>query len=227
MRCATFCETGRQLGSLESVMVAVAVRANMNETPRVTPSASDHARIQRAVSGDNQAFREIFDAHVSRVKRFLRDILKSAEAADEATQETFVRAHGRLHSLDDPNKLSSWLLGIARFVALEHLRAVKKERMHDSMDSEGAGHEQQLPTELPSPATLLLKAEADQMLADALSHLSSERQQALLLRIDHRLDYQQIADIMEWPLSKVKNEIHRARLELRKQLSDYGPGGQR
>ena len=63
----------------------------------------------------------------------------------------------------------------------------------------------------PSPEGVLLGAEADAKLTAALAELGDERRAALLLRIDHGLDYDQIAEVMGWPLSKVKNEIHRAR----------------
>ena len=44
------------------------------------------------------------------------------------------------------------------------------------------------------------------------------------MRIDHGIDYDEIAEVMGWPLSKVKNEIHRARLTLRTRLSKYVGG---
>ena len=49
----------------------------------------------------------------------------------------------------------------------------------------------------------------------------SDRRAALLMRIDHGLPYEQIAEAMGWNLQKVKNEIHRARLQLRERLSGY------
>ena len=66
--------------------------------------------------------------------------------------------------------------------------------------------------------------EADRVLATALQSLSEDRRAALLLRIDHDLGYGDIATAMGWPLQKVKNEIHRARLQLREQLLPYLEG---
>lgn len=177
-----------------------------------------------ARAGDHRAFRAIFDRYALVVRRFCLDLLKSHSAADDATQETFVRAHARLASLRDPDKLGGWLLGIARFVVLERLRMRKQENLHDSIHEASADEDGRLTSREPSPAKVLLKAEADRLLTEALSHLSSDRQQALLLRIDHRLDYEEIGEIMEWPLSKVKNEIHRARLQLRQRLADFAEG---
>ena len=51
--------------------------------------------------------------------------------------------------------------------------------------------------------------------SQALSELKPERRAALLMRVDHGLPYEEIAEAMGWSLPTVKNEIHRARLKLR------------
>ena len=182
-------------------------------------TAIESALVARARGGDANAFRTIFDRHATAVRRFLRDQLGDEAAADEATQETFVRAHLRLSSLRDGEKLLPWLLGIARNVALESLRARRRQApqdvsqlMQDQIDS------------LPTPEATMLGREAEAALARALAALSEERRAALVLRLDHDLGYDDIAAVMGWPLAKVKNEIHRARLELRARLVEYTGG---
>src|SRR3954466_10218507 len=88
------------------------------------PSDMDRERalLRRARAGDPAAFRSLFEQHSPAVWRFLRDLFRDEAAADEATQETFVRAHGRLGALRDEARLASWLLGIARHVWLESRR---------------------------------------------------------------------------------------------------------
>ena len=76
----------------------------------------------------------------------------------------------------------------------------------------------------PTPEAALLTGEADRVLAAALSELHDERRAALLMRIDHDLGYGEIALAMGWTLQKVKNEIHRARLQLRARLATYLEG---
>lgn len=161
-------------------------------------------------------FRSVYDAHVRSVRRFLGDLLRDDASADEATQETFVRAHAKLATLREGDKVLPWLFGIARNVFYEELRA--RRRHLRSIDEEERDAE---PDQAPSPEGLLLGAEADEQLAAALGALGDERKAALVLRIDHGLDYDEIAEVMSWPLSKVKNEIHRARLVLRARLSKY------
>jgi RNA polymerase sigma-70 factor, ECF subfamily len=174
------------------------------------------ALVERALAADGggAAFRQIFDRHAPAVRRFLRDLCRDAAAADEATQETFVRAHSQLMTLRDRSKLGPWLLRIARNVWLESRRKSRRT----------VSDEQALEREAdraPDPEALLLGREAAALLDAALETLDDDRRAALLLRVDQGLGYDEIAEAMDWPLSKVKNEIHRARRQIRARLQSY------
>ena len=183
---------------------------------------SDEGLLSRARAGDPEAFRVIFDRESPGVRRFLGDLLRDDAAADEGTQETFVRAHQRLGTLSEPGKLQGWLFGIARMVFLEHLRRKRRDVPPADPVEELAP-----PDAGPSPEAVLLSAESDRMLDGALKGLSEDRRSALLMRIDHGLGYGEIAEAMGWSLQKVKNEIHRARLQLRSHLAGYLEEGAR
>ena len=172
--------------------------------------------VARVRSGDPLAFRLVFDRYARAVRRFLRDLLGEPAAADEATQETFVRAHRMIGRLRDEDRLGGWLFGIARNVALEQLR----ERRRPVAAS--AATEPRDPA--PSPEARLIGEESDKMLTHALAGLTEDRRAALLLRIDHGLGYEEISDALGWSVVKVKNEVHRARLELRSMLAGYLEG---
>ncbi len=183
------------------------------------PAELERVLVRRALRGDTGAFRRLFERHGPPVRRFVRDLLGDDTAADEATQETFVRAHGRLSTLRDRDKVLPWLFGIARNVAWELMRA---RRTHGPLALPPASEE--AVDYAPSPEAMLLSREADRHLSAALAELPEERRAALVLRIDHGLGYEQIAAVMGWPLFKVKNEIHRARLTLRVRLTRYMGG---
>ncbi len=197
-------------------LLALRMFAAQDEAPEAREG--ERTLLRRARAGDPTAFRILFERHSPAVWRFLKDCFRDEPAADEATQETFVRAHGRLGTLKDEDRLASWLLGIARLVFLESRRARGVHLDVDGEDSEGLV-EAVLPT--PSPEDLLLDQETEALLAEALGHLREERRSALLLRIDHGLPYEEIAQVMGWSLPKVKNEIHRARLQLRERLAAH------
>lgn len=204
----------------------VATRTRSSSAPGET--IPDRDLVVRARSGDGEAFRMIFDRCAPAIHRFAGDLLRDPALAEEATQETFVRAHARMGSLREGQALLGWLFGIARLVSLEHLRERARHggggRAGQSAAAAEVVEAETGPQEVdrsPSPEAALLSLEADQVLDRALGAISGDRRAALLLRLDHGLGYGEIAETMGWNLAKVKNEIHRARLQLRQGLSAY------
>src|SRR5919199_2126048 len=172
-------ETSRPIASPRSVPGTPADRpAGLRGRGEVPP---ERELLDRARRGEPEAFRVIFERHAPSVRRFLGDLLRDDSAADEATQETFVRAHARLRSLRDDERLGGFLLGIARMVSMEQMRKWRRDPI--SLPEE----EPREPDRAPSPELLLLAGEADRMLDGALQVLSSDRRAALLMRIDHGL----------------------------------------
>src|SRR5215470_18594937 len=91
-------ETGRPIASLTDVPVLPPDRTPAAPRARgEVPPERD--LLDRARRGEPEAFRVIFDRHSFSVRRFLGDLLRDDAAADEATQETFVRAHARMRTL--------------------------------------------------------------------------------------------------------------------------------
>jgi RNA polymerase sigma-70 factor, ECF subfamily len=204
-------ETGAPAGSLKDVSSQA---ATAGAAPLV--SMSDFL-VERAIAADGKAFRQLFERHAPAVRRFLGDLCRDDAAADEATQETFVRAHAQLGTLRDHSKLRPWLFRIARYVWLESRRRSRRTVSDDEIL-------EREPDRAPDPEAILLGREAAAVVTDALSVLDDDRRAALLLRVDQGLGYEEIAETMDWPLSKVKNEIHRARKQLRARLSSYMGG---
>jgi RNA polymerase sigma-70 factor (ECF subfamily) len=184
-------------------------------------SALEQSWVRRAQGGDAQAFRAIFERYSPAVRRFLKDLLRDASAADEGTQETFVRAHARLSSLAEGHRLAGWLFGIARNVFFEQRRAKWASPLDAEEDDDDAPGVVSAVLPAPNPETVLLGRELASELEGALSRIRESRRAALLLRVDHGLGYDEIALAMGWSLPKVKNEIHRARLELRVMLAGH------
>lgn len=191
----------------------------LKRTPEITPETPDEALVRRAQGGESAAFRALFERHVVAVRRFLRDLLRSADAADDATQESFARAHAQLVKLTDRDRFKPWLLGIARNVAYESRRVRRHDVLEEDDDATPAAV---IPS--PDPEAVLLDAELEKHFTEALGHLSENRRAALLMRLDHGLAYEEIAAAFGWSIPTVKNEIHRARLKLRAHLLPHLTG---
>jgi RNA polymerase sigma-70 factor, ECF subfamily len=183
---------------------------------RLKPDSPEEQLVARAQEGDSEAFRWLFERHVNAVRRFLGDMLPSGHLADEAAQETFVRAHRLLPRLQDRLRVKPWLLAIARLVALEQLRSQKGESFEEE-----APQVVQAVIPSPDPEAVLLDKELSGHFDSALAALSTHRRAVLLMRLDHGLTYDEIAEAMGWNLQQVKNEIHRARLQLRTAMQPH------
>ena len=191
----------------------------LQRTAAITPETPDDALVQRAQKGESAAFKALFERHVVGVRRFLRDLLRQGDLADDATQETFARAHAQLSKLTDHDRFKPWVLGIARNVAFE----ARRVRQHDVLDDD----DDSTPTAVipsPDPERVLLDAELEKHFTEAMGTLSEHRRAALLMRLDHGLAYEDIAAAFGWSIPTVKNEIHRARLKLRAHLLPHLTG---
>ena len=158
-----------------------------------------------------------------RVHRFVRDLLGDAALASDATQETFVRAFRRVEGLPHGTRLVPWVFGVARFVAMELRKA--RGRVRRVIDDGASPDDRAVDTRARSPEDVLLDREAVRVVERALLRLPEERRAVLLLRCDHGLAYDEIAQLMGWSLAKVKVEIFRAREVLREVLQQYRGGG--
>jgi RNA polymerase sigma-70 factor, ECF subfamily len=186
-------------------------------TPHKSAFRPDDAEIvRRAREGEEEAFHLLYVRHAPRVRRFLGGLLRDPAAADDALQETFARAHRKLRALRDAGRVRPWLLGMARIVALDELGRDRRAPLAEAAEP---NDEEVDPSD--TPEEMLLSTEAESILRQQLDQLAPERRAALLLRIDHDLDYPEIAEAMGWPLQKVKNEIHRGRLKIRAALLAY------
>jgi RNA polymerase sigma-70 factor, ECF subfamily len=111
------------------------------------PEARDEAsHVERAKAGDRGAFAELVRLHQAVVRAYVSAHIRGSAAADDLAQEVFLRAFRRLDAfqLPESGSMRPWLLGIARNLVLEHLRApVRLEASHPS-DLEAALDSRQL-----------------------------------------------------------------------------------
>jgi RNA polymerase sigma-70 factor (ECF subfamily) len=162
----------------------------------------------------------LFERHAPAVRRFAGNLVRDPSDAAEVTQETFVRAHARLGRLKDDARFRSWVLGIARIVALDLLG---ERRRREAWPEPESGQVLELDA---TPEAALLDGEAEKVLFSEMERLSADRRAVLLLRLDQDLGYADIAESMGWTLQKVKNEIHRARRQMRDGILRYLRGAQ-
>ncbi|HEV7684414.1 MAG TPA: sigma-70 family RNA polymerase sigma factor [Pyrinomonadaceae bacterium] len=175
--------------------------------------------IRRARAGDQEAFRLIFERYARPVLSFIHDLVGHRDLAEELAQETFVRAYKGLQNIKDETKLSSWLFGIGRNVAREALRSRQKENQ-SWVDSTLLNREVPDPTQI-SPAQDLLDKEMNAAMRGALALLEDDWRTVFVLKIFQQCSYQEIADITGFSIGKIKTDLHRARLRVRREMQPF------
>lgn len=144
---------------------------------RVTgdPDGIGTADLTAAQAGDHQAFGRLYDRHAAVVLSLCRRF--SLPEAEDATQETFIRAYRLLHKVQSPDKLRPWLYAIARRVCSERARSAQRR----------ARHQEQLVLTQPAQSIAATapeqadRAEQLQRLDDALDRLDDRERLAVHL----------------------------------------------
>lgn len=148
-------------------------------------------------------FHSLYQSYAPLVHRFALFLCGDAALADDITSETFVRAWTARGKIREAT-VKAYLFTIARNLYRDHLR---RERKNTEL-------EESLPDSSPSLAARTEhKAELSAVM-EALSHLSEVDRAALLMRAQEEMPYEEIAQILNLPLTTVKVKVHRARLKL-------------
>lgn len=95
----------------------------------ISSVGGDASDLAAARAGDDGAFARLYDRHAPVVLSFCRR--HSLAEAQDATQETFIRAQRKLHKVESPEKLRSWLFAIARRVCSERSRSARRRARHE------------------------------------------------------------------------------------------------
>src|SRR5215510_15987078 len=174
--------------------------------------------VSRACRGDQEAFRLIFERYSRPVISFIYDQVSDRELAEELTQETFVRAYRSLKTLRSETKLSTWLFGIAKNVARESLRARIRQHQQVDLDDEKV---LDLTDRGPVPVSQLLNKELNEVVQRSLALLDEDKRTVFTLKVLHQCSYEEIAEITGFSIPKLKTDLHRARVEMRRRVSAY------
>jgi RNA polymerase sigma-70 factor (ECF subfamily) len=174
--------------------------------------------ISRIEAGDVAAFREIYDEHRQFVFRFIYAMVRDRDLTEELTQETFVRAFSSIRSMRRESSLATWLGGIARNAALSSFRSGRRDRLRVEIDDASIA---ELKAPERGPERALLDTELSNVIDSALAELSSERRMVFVLKVLEHLSYQEISEIMGHSIPKLKTDLHRARLEMRRIIGPY------
>jgi RNA polymerase sigma-70 factor, ECF subfamily len=155
----------------------------------------------------------VFDEYRDRIRRHILFMMRDQELAADLTQETFLRAHEELASLQDPSALSVWLYRIATRLCLDAYRS-SKTKTEGAASGEGASEDAPAPERGPSLQLLVDQAEMSACVRGLLDELPPSYRAVLLLHDLHGMSGREIADQLQCTLATAKIRLHRARRRL-------------
>jgi RNA polymerase sigma-70 factor (ECF subfamily) len=194
--------------------------ANRNPQPggRMTFAEIAPGVVARAKCGDEDAFHLIFNRYGRPILSFINNLVQNRELAEELAQETFVRAYRNLSGLKDEVRLSTWLFGIARNVVRESVRQTRKDERKVGLDEPES---LRLESKGVLPEGAMLDRELTETIQKALLALDEDKRVVFSLKIFHEKSYEEISAITGHSIGKLKTDLHRARVEVRKQIAPY------
>lgn len=187
---------------------------------------ADQPLVERARSGDYEAFEALVNRYERRIFTLALRIVKRQHDAEEVVQQTFLSVIEHLEGFREEARFGTWLTRIAtnHALALLRKRAVRQTVPYsESRSEEGYGdvpHPQYIAQWGETPEEIASRRETRRLLDEALEQLDEKYRLVFLLRDVEGLSTKEAAETLKITQSNVKVRLLRARLMLRERLTE-------
>jgi len=182
----------------------------------------DAQLVQQCLQGDGSAWEELVRRHSRRIYNICYRFTGNRTEAEDLTQDVFLRVYRTLASYRSAHGgFATWVTSVSRNLLIDHYRRTKRDRITDSLDDampvvenkESVGRR---------PDEQALMGELSGQVQNALTRLSPELREAVILRDLQQLEYMEIQRVLAVPEGTVKSRINRGRIELARILQQMG-----
>lgn len=192
---------------------------------RTPEEAEQEARLIRGCqSGDMAAFETLYQKHHRGLYAYLLSILRSTHAAEDLTQDVFVKLFQQIGSYRFQSPFAHWLFRLARNAAIDQLRRDKVRRAR-SLDESVSDEDptplaERLASKEKDPSQHGEAAQRASSVRAAVMELPENFRQVVIMREWDDLAYEEIAERLELSVGTVKSRLFRARALLEEALKD-------
>lgn len=183
--------------------------------------------------GSAVAFEELVVRYQERLITILSHLVNDRDLAEDLAQEVFLRVYRARESYEPGARFSTWVFRIAHNLALNAIRN-RSRRPEVKINAPFGASSEIRPLEAMAqaasgqmPVRMANKAEAREMVREAIQSLGERQRMAVLLNKFEGMGYAEIAEAMEMTSQAVKSLLCRARVRLRELLEPYLESGQR
>jgi RNA polymerase sigma-70 factor, ECF subfamily len=172
------------------------------------------AWVLQAQQGNDEAFTRLVEEHQTHVYNLCYRMLGEPEAAEDAAQETFLRAYQNLHRYDRNRPFATWLLSIGAHYCIDRLRRRRLSVFSMDEENEDGTSFEIRDAASPDPEAESVKREDRDRLHVLLKDLDETDRAAIIMRYWYDYSEIEIADSLNLTVSAVKSRLHRARRAL-------------
>jgi RNA polymerase sigma-70 factor, ECF subfamily len=185
-------------------------------------TSTDEELVARSMGGDLDSFNQLVLRWERPIYALAYRVIGREEDARDVAQETFLRAFRALKGFKGQAKFSSWLYRITLNLCRDWIR--RERRAPVSQAPEGIDIIELAGEGTPSESIedLVSRKELGLAVGKAMSLLPEEQRTAIILKEYHGLTFQEIADLLDCPLSTVKTRLYQGLSVLRRQLQEAG-----
>jgi len=180
---------------------------------------TDEELVARATAGDLEAFNQLVTRWERPIYALAYRTLGREEDARDVVQEAFLRAYRGLRGFKGQAKFSSWLYRITLNLCRDWMRRERRApvvQVPEGTDPVDLADMHAAPTE--SVEDLVARREMSAAVARAMAELPEEQRTAIMLKEYQGLTFQEIADLLDCPLSTVKTRLYQGLSVLRRRL---------
>jgi RNA polymerase sigma-70 factor, ECF subfamily len=193
-----------------------------HDEPLVITLRTDDDLVQAAQSGDHEAFAELCRRHSQVARKRIFAMVRHQEDAEDAMQETLLRAYANLGRFRQSCKFSTWITPIGINAALT---VIRKRKIRRESDIEPYGPDEpagDIADQAPDPERCIAKAEIFLLLQKELHGLAPKMRELVTNYYRHDHSSQESADALGISVAAVKSRLLRGRRSLRSSLERKG-----
>lgn len=174
--------------------------------------------VEEILDGNIDSFNILVNKYEFIVLKFVYNMLKDKEAAEDITQEVFITVYNKMEMYNMKNKFSSWLLQIAKNKSIDYIRKYRKVYESNIDDARNVQSNELVPEEA------LEYNETKKEVQNFINNLEETDKQILILKYSEDVTFNDIADVLQMNVSAVKRRYYKVRDEFKKYRSNLKRG---
>lgn len=177
---------------------------------------SEEELIKRAIAGDKDSFKELFEPYLPQLLNFIYNSVRNTQDAEDILQETMVRAFLNLKNFRQDSSIKTWSYRIASNLSIDFQR---KKRIKTSSLNEMGMQNVEVADSGKNPEESFSQNEDNKEILKAIRDLSPEHREVVVLREMEGQSYEEISKSLGVTVGTVMSRLHYARKSLQKSLS--------